>query len=126
MTSPGRLVAPSVRSSAAWPVLLGVGLLEVHHVLAGHQQVLEHRHAVERPRDLETAGDALARALVGREAGNLLALELDRAAVVAQRARDAVDERRLARAVRPDQAEALARGDGDAHLGQRGEAAEVL
>src|ERR1700731_5128821 len=30
MTSPGRLVvpsAPSVRSSAAWPVLLGVGLL---------------------------------------------------------------------------------------------------
>jgi cytochrome c oxidase assembly factor CtaG/putative copper export protein len=27
MTSPGRLVAPSVRSSAVWPVLLGVGLL---------------------------------------------------------------------------------------------------
>jgi cytochrome c oxidase assembly factor CtaG/putative copper export protein len=27
MTSPGRLVAPSVRGSAVWPVLLGVGLL---------------------------------------------------------------------------------------------------
>ena len=27
MTSPGRLVAPSVRTSAVWPVLLGVGLL---------------------------------------------------------------------------------------------------
>ena len=27
MTSPGRLVAPSVRSSAAWPVLIGVGVL---------------------------------------------------------------------------------------------------
>ncbi len=27
MTSPGRLLAPSVRSSAVWPVLLGVGLL---------------------------------------------------------------------------------------------------
>ena len=27
MTSPGRLAAPSVRSSAVWPVLLGVGLL---------------------------------------------------------------------------------------------------
>jgi len=27
MTSPGRLVAPNVRTSAVWPVLLGVGLL---------------------------------------------------------------------------------------------------
>jgi cytochrome c oxidase assembly factor CtaG/putative copper export protein len=27
MTSPGRLVAPTVRSSAVWPVLVGVGLL---------------------------------------------------------------------------------------------------
>ena len=27
MTSPGRLVAPSVRSSAVWPVLIGVAVL---------------------------------------------------------------------------------------------------
>src|SRR6201991_65005 len=27
MTSPGRLVAPTVRSGAAWPVLIGVGVL---------------------------------------------------------------------------------------------------
>src|SRR5580765_972372 len=107
-------------------LLLGVGLLEMHHVLVGHEQVLEHRHAVEGPRDLEAARDAFAGALVGGEPGDFLALELDRAAVVAQRTRNAVDQRGLARAVGPDQTEALTRGDGDAHLRQRGEAAEVL
>src|SRR6185295_13981243 len=107
-------------------LLLGVGLLEMHHVFVGHQQVLEHRHAVERPRDLEAARDAFSGAPVGGKTRDFLALELDRAAVVAQRSRNAVDQRGLARAVGPDQAKALARGDGDAHLRQRGEAAEVL
>src|SRR6185436_12616084 len=88
-------------------LLLGVGLLEVHHVLVGHQQVLEHRHAAERPRDLEAARDAFPGAPVGGQTRDFLALELDRAAG-------------------PDQAEALTRSDGDAHLRQRREAAEVL
>src|SRR5204863_427337 len=46
--------------------------------------------------------------------------------LVAQEARDAVDEGGLARAVGTDQAEALARGDFQAHVGQGREAAEVL
>src|SRR5687767_4994936 len=101
-------------------------LAAVADVLERHQQVLQHRHAGEGARDLEAARDAAPRALPGRQARDLLAVELDRAGVVAQRARDAVDQRGLARAVRPDQPEALAARDSDAHAVERGEAAEAL
>src|SRR5688572_17699581 len=89
-------------------------------------QVLQHRHAGERARDLEAARDAAARALVGRLARHVGAVEHDRARLVLQRAGDAVHQGGLARAVRPDQAEALALRDVDADVGQRGEAAEAL
>src|SRR6185503_19131447 len=105
---------------------LALAVLEVLHVGRGHEQVLQHRHGVERARHLEAARDAQARALVGREAVDRTALEHDLARLVAQQARDAVDERGLARAVRPDQAEALALGDLEAHAREGGEAAEVL
>src|SRR5260221_2583186 len=103
-----------------------LAVLEVHHVGKGHEQVLQHGHAVERPRHLKAARDAEARALVRRQIGDFFSLENDFSALVAQQPRNAVDQRRLARAVRPDQAEALAGGDVDAHPGQRGEAAEML
>src|SRR6267143_1171734 len=103
-----------------------IGIVEADDVPQGHDQVLQHRHAVERARDLEAAGDAAPRALVGRQARDLLAAEHDRAGLVAQRAGDAVDERGLARAVGADEAEALAFGHLETDLRQRGEAAEVL
>src|SRR6185503_5899366 len=96
------------------------------HVLERHDEILEHRHAGERPRDLEAARDPAPGALVGRKRRDLLAIEHDRAAVVLQCTRDAVDQRRLAGAVRADQPEALAGADLDADLRERGEAAEVL
>src|SRR5467141_2254444 len=103
-----------------------IGIVEADDVPQGHDQILQHRHAVERARDLEAAGDAAPRALVGRQARDLLAAEHDRARLVAQRAGDAVDERGLARAVGADEAEALAFGHLEADLRQRAEAAEVL
>src|SRR6185503_6512192 len=98
----------------------------VHHVFQRHDQVFQHRHARERPRNLETAGDAAARALVGRQARNLLAAKHDAPAVVVEHARNAVDERGLARAVRADEAKALALRDVDADAVQRRKAAELL
>src|SRR5258706_4082733 len=104
----------------------GVQRAAMHHVLERHDEVLEHRHAAERARNLEAPRDAAPRALVGGQAGDLLAVEADAAALVRKRTRDAVDERGLARAIRADQAEALALADLEAHAVQRGEAAEVL
>src|SRR4029077_5816177 len=105
---------------------LALRVFQVHDVGQRDEQVLEHRHAVKRSRNLEAAGDAAPRALVGGQPGYFFSLEDDLAGFVAQQPRDAVDQRGLARAVRADQAEALAGGDVDAHPGQRGEAAEVL
>src|SRR4051794_33454387 len=101
-------------------------ILEVRDIGARHQQVLQHRHAVERTRHLEAARDAAARALVGGQTRHFLAVENDAARLVSERARDAVDERRLARAGRADEAEALARSDLQAHSRKSGEATEVL
>src|SRR5262249_42598616 len=121
-----RLAGEADRAQDLVRLRLALIVLRVHHIARGHEQVLEHGHGMERPRHLEAARDAAPRALIGRQARDLLAGESDRAGVVAQEARDAVDERGLARAVRADQAEALALRDLEAHLGERGEAAEAL
>src|SRR5581483_52182 len=105
---------------------LGIDVLQVRHVRGRHEQVLEHAHRAERARDLEAARNAATRPHVGREPRDLFAVEDDRAALIPERAGDAIDERGLAGAVRADQAEALALADREAHLGERGEAAEVL
>ena len=55
-----------------------------------------------------------------------LAVEGDRAAVGLEQAEQAVEERRLARAVGPDEADDLPRADLEAHLVERGDAREVL
>src|SRR4051812_37549652 len=107
---------------------LGVrlGVVHVDDVLERHDQVLEHGHAGEGPRYLEAARDAQARAAIRRKRGDLPALEDDLPGLVAQRACDAVDERGLARAVGTDQAKALALGDVEVDVIQRGKAAEAL
>ena len=55
-----------------------------------------------------------------------LAVEVHRAGLVLQRAADAIDQRALARAVRPDQAEPLARLHLEVDAVERDEAAEAL
>src|SRR5688572_15950570 len=92
----------------------------------GHEQVLEHRHGAERTRDLEAARDAEPGSFEGRQFRDLGVVEQYGTGFIAQRPRDAVDERRLPRAVRPDEPEALALGNLEADTVQRGEAAEVL
>src|SRR6185295_6461677 len=89
-------------------------------------EVLEHRHAPERPRNLEAAGDAAACPQVRRQLGDVLAAEHHAAGLRTQRAGNAVDQRRLARAVRPDQPEPFAFADIDADIVERGEATEGL
>jgi hypothetical protein len=73
-----------------------------------HADILGDRHAAEWTRQLETARQALPRALMRDHAVDLLAVEGDTAGLVLQRAADAVDQCALAGAVRADQAEALA------------------
>src|SRR6185437_8876083 len=88
--------------------------------------VLGDAEAAERPRQLEAPRHAEAGALMRREAVHRPAIEADAAAVVAQRAAQAVDQRALARAVGPDEADALAGADGKPDPIERGEAAEMF
>src|SRR5712664_2559243 len=108
------------------PGIGGVQRAAMRDVFERHDEVFQHRHALERTRDLEAACDAAARALVGGQARDLGAVEHDRARFVSQCARDTVDQGRFARSVRPDQTEALAGRDLQADLAQRGEAPEML
>ena len=61
-----------------------------------------------------------------RQAVEEAALERDGAGLVGERAAQAIDERALARAVRPDQAEALALGDVEIDAIERDKTAEAL
>src|SRR5262249_55930042 len=63
---------------------------------------------------------------VGSGADEALAAQPDVAAIGPQHTRDAVEERGLARAVRPDQADDLSGFDGDVDFGQRRQPAEVF
>src|SRR5262249_36833170 len=84
------------------------------------------RHADERPRQLEAAREPEPGAGMRRQPVEDAALERDGAGLVRQRAAQAVDQGALARAVRPDQAEALALGDVEVDALERDEAAEAL
>jgi hypothetical protein len=146
-------LAASARASSSFQIDLGEGgralvgaILEAHQledrdrlvpkglptapltagVFERDQEVVEHRHAAERARDLEAARDAEPHALVSGQPRHVPALEHHGAAVAPQRARDAVDHGGLAGAVRADQAQALAMVDMQAHGIQRDEAAEPL
>src|SRR5262249_6005840 len=71
-------------------------------------------------------GEPEPRALVRRQAVHRRAVEAHAALLVVQGAADAIDQGRLARAVRADQAEPLARLDFEVDVLQRGETAEAL
>src|SRR5207253_10529723 len=78
-------------------------------------EVLGDREVGEDPRVLGGVADALPRALVGGEAGHVPPAEDDPSRPNREQAHDAVDRRRLARAVTADQADrlALAHAEGD-------------
>jgi hypothetical protein len=69
-----------------------------------HHQVLERGHVGEFMRDLEGAQHAQPEQLVGRLAGDVLAIEDDLAAVGHNVAGDEVEQGGFTGAVRPDQA----------------------
>src|SRR5438046_6066310 len=87
---------------------------------------VEHAHTAEGLGNLEAAHDAGPGAPVRRQGGDGAPVEDDVAAVDGQRARHAIDQRGLARAVGTDQPETLAGLHRDAHLVEREEAAEAF
>ena len=91
-----------------------------------HPQIVGDRHAHERARQLEAAREPEPGALVRGQPVELPAVEAHRAGLVGERAAQAVDQRALARSVRPDQADALARRDVEVDAVERDEAAEAL
>src|SRR5262249_19626607 len=102
---------------------LVVRLARVEHRDA---QVVEHVHARERLGDLEAARETKAYAPVRGVGVDLATLEADAPLLVPERARNAVDERALPRAVRADQADAFARPHDEVDAVERRETAEPL
>src|SRR6185437_10418822 len=86
--------------------------------------VFEDRHVLERRRHLEGAPDAEARMRFRRESRHVGAIKHDTAGRRLEIARDAVEEGRLAGAVRADQADDLAGLDCEVGVLERHEAAE--
>ncbi len=95
-------------------------------VLGVEQEVLEHRQPRQRSRDLEGPRHAEPGDRVGGAAREAVRAEADVTGIGRQEAAHHVEERRLARAVGPDEAGDAAAGDLQAHAVQRREAAEAL
>src|ERR1039458_1710160 len=98
----------------------------MHGVEQRNAQVVGEVHAVERPRQLEAARQSAMRALMGGQTIDHTAVEIDGAGFVLHRAADAIDQRALAGAVRPDQPEPLARLHLEIDAIERDEAAETF
>ena len=91
-----------------------------------HEDVFERRHLLEQADVLERAPDAPLGHEVRRPVGDVLACELDDAGRHLVDAGDHVEERRLAGAVRPDEAYDRALGDREVDVVHGHEAAEFL
>ena len=90
------------------------------------RHVVEDRQAREGPHELERPRHAEPANLVGRPAGQVHLAEADPPAVGPHEAGKDAEERRLARAVRADEADDLPRRDDEVDAGQGGESAEPL
>src|SRR5205823_3081312 len=90
------------------------------------QHVVEHAQPRKRAHDLERARQPASADRVWRLAQQRAAAEADIARVGPQKARQQVEDRRLARAVRADQPEHLALGHREVEPGHGVHAAEVL
>jgi hypothetical protein len=89
-----------------------------------HHRVLHHRHGAEQREVLERAADAHRRDPVHRHVGEGLAVEQDPSGAGLIEPRQAVEQRRLARAVGPDQAADLTFSDVEGHAVEGHDAAE--
>ena len=77
--------------------------LQIRH----RQHIFEGRHLAVNTGDLECAGNSLLKDLIGPEAGNILAIEVNLAGIGRDDSRQQIKGRRLARAVGTDQARNL-------------------
>ena len=91
---------------------------------AGEIDVVEHGQARKQRGDLIGAAQAAPDALIGREGGDVLAEEPDRARARQEISGDAVEQRRLAGAVGAEHRATLARPHRQRDIGQRRERAE--
>src|SRR4051812_46965505 len=89
------------------------------------EEVVEHRHALEERDVLEGARDAEAGARGGSQPGDVPPLEAHLPLRRPVDAADAIDEARLAGAVRTDDGDELSRADVEADFGKRVHAAEA-
>src|SRR5690348_18363289 len=89
-------------------MMVAMPVARVDGVEQRYADVVDQRQGHERLRQLEAAGEAEPRTLMRDHPVELLAVEDDGSRLVAQRAAEAVDECRLARPVRADQAETVA------------------
>ena len=99
----------------------GLGALAI-----ADQHVVERRGITEERRRLERAREAETRDLVRLQRRDVVAVEHDASARCRQRAADHVEERRLAGAVRPDDAGDRSGGDREVDLVNGAESAERL
>ncbi len=93
--------------------------------LGSEPRVLERGQPREDARDLERPADARLRAPVWRRAGDVTAVELDRAARRPVQTGQQVEQRRLPGAVRPDDSQELALGHLERDIGDDCGAADV-
>src|SRR3954454_5525579 len=84
--------------------------------IAGQRHVLEHRQAVERPRDLEGAADTAIDDPMRGQAREFGPGKLHRSRRWLERAREHIEDGALARAVRSDQAENFSLIDLERHV----------
>src|SRR5947209_3856500 len=80
------------------------------------EDVIAHGEGTEQPDILKSPRDAQFGDLVRGQIGNRLLVKVDRAAAGRDQAADDVEERRLARPVRPDQAVNRQRPDRKTHV----------
>ena len=100
------------------------------HGRGAHQRadddIVDHAHGLEALDHLEGAADAALATLGRRHAGDVLAIEPDRAFGRPHHARDQVEHRRLTGTVRTDQADDLAAADRDRDVAVGDEARKAL
>src|SRR5205807_1455107 len=104
----------------------GVPDFRVHAGVLADAHVVEGRHVGEEPDLLKRPSDAELGDLVGLEPGDVLPLENDRARGRRVDAGDRVEERGLARTVRPDEREDLALADLETDLVDRRQSSETF
>ena len=101
-------------------------MLKTAAMSGGGEHVLEHRHAAERPRDLVGARQPPPAAFRGRDFGHVLAEKAHPAGGRRMRPDQHAQQRRLAGAVRADDADRLAGADGKVDPVEHHEGAEAL